>query len=263
MTNHPLAAVVFGILLWVVSPAIPAQEREPPLVFGFAAFPPFGYVDDQGNIRGALVDIAKQISQYLGLTVEYRERPPARLFREVADGDIQVTMAAKDHQTLQTIALQSKAPVISSEIRVYRRHDTPAITSVNALQGQHLILITNYAYGALTSYIRDPAHNIQVEQATTHKAALGMLKLGRADYLLNYREPMEALLAEESTNNITCDLIAPIDIHFYVSRAYTNAESLLASLERGLLQQREDDQNGRLRGSLSPCNTHTATKQQN
>tara|TARA_R110000851_G_scaffold57716_1_gene134423 strand:+ start:210 stop:962 length:753 start_codon:yes stop_codon:yes gene_type:complete len=234
---RPLLCLCLTALLTLQSQQLMAAE--PPVEFGLADFPPYFYVDEQGEPAGAVRTLADALFAEAGLSYHLRDYPPARLYNRLKSGDTQITMAAKDHPEFSAFALQGKLPLLSLKLNVYRHVEAPPIRNLRDLAGHSVILIGAYTYGALSQALQDPQLGVTLTRAATHQSALQMLLHRRAEYLINYSDPMTLPMRTVPQGQIVVEPLSRIEVYLFVSKATAQAEALRDQLDDALLRLRE------------------------
>jgi len=219
-----------------------------PLEFGLADFPPYFYLDDQGEPAGPVLTLADALFAQARLSYRLKDYPPARLYNRIRSGETQVTMAGEHHPEITEYALPGSIPLLNLTLNVYRHTDTPPIDKIADLAGHSVILIGAYTYGALSKALEDPQMKVNLSRAATHQAALQMLLHHRAEYLINYAEPMNAPLRGVPEGVIASDTLARIAVFLFVANAAEQPEALRDTLEEALSRLRD---NGELQRILN------------
>ena len=75
--------------------------------FAYLEFPPFSYTDDQGQARGEIIVIIRQLLQQAGYPAEFRSLPGARLYKGLVDGSIQMSAGAPGVPTSPRMSARS------------------------------------------------------------------------------------------------------------------------------------------------------------
>lgn len=187
-------------------------------------------VDARGEPDNPLLRLAAPLFQQARITWRARGLPAARLFEYLGTGQTDFSMLVRS-PALEKCCLISKKPVASTELRVYRRKTLPPVSNQRDLVGKEVITIHGYSYGSLLGFIKDPANRIGNSGTVSHESAFAMLDRGRADYLLDYAGPAEEVLAEHPIRELQYDVISRLDVHLILSRAYPEAEPVMARLE--------------------------------
>ncbi|EME68750.1 ABC-type amino acid transport/signal transduction system protein [Paramagnetospirillum caucaseum] len=187
-------------------------------------------LDSRGEPDNPLLRLAAPLFQQAGIPWRARGLPAARMFEYLADGQTDFSMLVKG-PALEKCCLISKRPVAGTELRVYRRKGLPPVTARENLAGKEVITIHGYSYGGILSFIKDPASRVVNHGTVSHESAFAMLERGRADYLLDYAGPAEEILAEHPIAGLEFDVIDRLNVHLVLSRAYPDAEAVMARLE--------------------------------
>lgn len=179
-------------LLYLALPATAAAEAltEPAIRAGYIEFPPYSYTDQHGQATGDLIELIRLLAQHNKLQVEFTQYPGFRIFKTLESGQVELWATAYNHPLLKH-ALQSRYRLGLNLNLYYLGNDAPRLP--DALRNKRLLLIQGFAYpgSPLTRYTQDPSYNITTITAPTYAAAVQMLHLKRADYLLHYEGPME------------------------------------------------------------------------
>jgi len=222
-----------GVFVFFMGLAVPvAAEDDPPLQFGFTDMPPFGYMDDDGQVRGYLADIAIKVLAAMDQPYVFQRLPTTRLYKQVRDGVTQLVMGPSNLHFLQGHALESEEPLVTMTTSVYRLPDTPPVESVSDLKGKRVVVLHSYSFGELVRFLEDPENAIRLEKAPTHISSLRMILHGRAGYLVNYERPAETVIERHGIEGLVSDKLTEVDIHMFVSNAYDGADDFMASWDR-------------------------------
>jgi ABC-type amino acid transport substrate-binding protein len=197
-------------------------------------------VDVNSNPENPLLGLATQLFDKAGIPWHSKRYPAARMFNYLNDGTAQFSMLVKSQQ-LADCCLTSKAPVASTELRVYRLADRAPIRTREDLVGKKIITIRGYSYGGLLPFLNDPGNGITVNSTMKHDAAFAMLEAGRADYLLDYTGPSLEMLAQHPIAAARYDVLGRLDVHLVLVRTYPNAEAVMARLE-AIMETLDKDQ---------------------
>ena len=218
----------------LAAPTAASASEGKPLEFGYINLPPFGYTNKEGEHKGYLVDVSRRVFQAMDQPVHFAQRPATRLYRQLDSGRTAFTLGAANLHRLTANAVESSEPAARLTLSLYRRKDTDPISSLSQLRGEHVVLMKGYSYGSLGPFFRKEANATQITEARTHKSALRMIQFRRADYLLNYQIPADTTIARNSLEGLERDVIGRVDVHFFVSEAIEDAQSLVAEWDHHL-----------------------------
>lgn len=159
-----------------------------------------------------------------------RTYPATRMFNMLRNGEAQFAILVRS-PALEACCLLSRQPLVTAEIRAYRRIGTPPTPSRADLAGRSVITIRGYSYGGLGGFLSDPANHVTVHDTPTHAAAFRMLANGRADYLIDYAGPANEVLAAEPLAGVAFDVVSRQDVHLVLARSYPDAPRVMRRLE--------------------------------
>ena len=214
-----------------------SSDAEPAVRAGYIEFPPYSYTDQQGQAAGDMIDLVRLLAERAGYRVEFIYNPSFRLFRSLESGQIELWATVVNHPILSPHVLQSRYRLTRLKLNLYYLGATePQLPQ--ALRGSRLLLMQGFVYpnSPLTPIIEDPSYNIIKVQAPTHNAAVQMLQLQRADYLLNYQPPMEQAMLETGLPPPAPMTILAQDFTLAVSKRSARAARLRDDLDRALEQ---------------------------
>jgi len=187
-------------------------------------------IDQRGEPDNPLLRLAAALFDKAGIPWHGRSYPAARVFTNLRDGTAQFSMLVAS-PGLEECCLIGRAPVASTELRVYRAAATPPIRDAAGLAGKRVVTIRGYSYGGLLDFLSD-ARNGAVNNATVgHQAAFAMLDAGRGDYLLDYTGPAVEVLTGHPIGGLRFDVLSRLDVHLVLSRSYPEAAAVMARLE--------------------------------
>lgn len=187
-------------------------------------------VDEHGDPENPLLRLAAVMFEKAGIPWHSRRYPAARMFNYLNDGTAEFSMLVKA-AALTECCLLSKAPVASTELRIYHMPDKPPIKTKEDLIGKRIITIRGYSYGALLAFLSDPANNITTNAAIKHDAAFAMLEAGRGDYLLDYIGPAYEVLSTHPIPAIRFTALSKLDVYLVLARTYPDAKDVMLRLE--------------------------------
>lgn len=227
------------ILSWLL--LVHASAAQPRIHVGYYEFPPISYTDAQGLPSGSGLELAERLLEEAGYQAEFRAYPSARLYNDLRNGSVQLWVGAPGKAELAGHTLQSRHLLGEIALNLYFRPDTPAPRLPDDLQGRGLILITGYSYWqGINRWLQDPARAIAQHRTASHTAAVEMLMLRRADYLLDYQAPIEQAKRELNMTELPFVEVQRLPLRLIYSRHAAGAERLRDDLDR-VYQKRKDD----------------------
>lgn len=187
--------------------------------------------NENGEDNNPLLRLAKALTKQAGFDFESASYPAARMFFLIDKGLANFSILVNS-PSLEKCCLTGKSPLLTTELRIYHKNDTAKITSVEALAGKRIITIRGYSYGQLKPFLNDPTNNISIAPTIEHRSAFSMLDKGRADYVLDYKQPSIEALQQRPIQGIQFETIQQIDIYLVLHRSFPNAPQVLAEFEK-------------------------------
>ena len=226
MRWQSMVAIMLAVVFWAGN----AQAIK--LKLGYIEFPPFTYTDDKGMPSGILIDLAKKVYPAAGYDFVAHSYPVRRLASYIGTGDLDIWMGLKTLPEFEGKSYVGKTVIAELVLRAYTRGKKAPIYIQNDLVGKSIIVMRGYSYGGWITYIEDPKNKINHIKANKHDAAFNMLLAGRADYLLDYREPSDMALKKISIPDLTYNQISALPCYFVVSKKLPDGQETVNRLDR-------------------------------
>ena len=188
--------------------------------------------DASGKLKNPLVCIADYIFKQADIPWHPADYPAARLFKNLRTGASNFSILVNASAALKGCCLLSKKPVAAVDLRVFRKRNSPPITSRIDLNGKRIIAIHGYSYGGIAKYVKDPVNLVQLNEARNHESAFAMLEAGRGDYVIDYAEPARETLAISGIKNVASESISRKDVFLVLNKNYPNARQVMKKLEK-------------------------------
>lgn len=177
-----------------------------------------------------MLNVAKELFEKANLSWKANAYPAKRLFRNLKNGETNFTILVRASSLLDSF-LFSQNPIYTTSLNVYYVGDKKPIMKKEDLIGARIVTIRGYSYGSLRKFIDDPKNNITREVANTHSSALEMLRLGRAEYLLDYASATEDIITQNPIDDLRSNKLSQLDIFLVLSKSYPNASETMKKLE--------------------------------
>lgn len=189
--RNALLAVI--VLAAVITGAAPATETRRGVESGcllrvaWEPYDPFTFVNSDGVLTGADIEVIKTVAREIGCTLSFRGMPWNRILLEIEKGAMDVTSSASWTEERDTWAWYS-APYRRPEVALFvRKGETRQLDSLADIARLRfrLGLIEGYFLGKdVDSLIADPAFAHLVEGAADYAVNLNKLLHGRIDGFL-------------------------------------------------------------------------------
>jgi ABC-type amino acid transport substrate-binding protein len=215
-----------SLLLFSLSHFAVAADSET-LRIAVAEFPP-GFVSlPDGKAGGAAVPIVEAIFREAGYGTDLHIYPIGRVHALIEDGSVDVSVATRFFDTDGSMIF-TDTPFGSIQISLFFREGVPGVASLAELDGKAVIIPIGQS--TPLAMLQQAAPNAQILQPRTHENALHMLRSSRANYLLDWRDPIITLLTERKERLRHLDL-PPEHSYFVIPRHRKDAEDLVRRLD--------------------------------
>ena len=183
-----LCILLAGVLFTSASFAGPVSSDRL-LRIAYVEFPPITYRAENGEAEGTFIEITRKVALEAGYEVDFLYLPVTRAYLYLTNGKIDAWPGVTSIPALDGEVLESWASPLPVQLSAWYLETTPPVDHFDTLLGKTVIVIGGYTYGGLLSWLESEG-SIRVTEAPNHRSALDMLKRGRGDYLLDYRQPV-------------------------------------------------------------------------
>ena len=223
--------LIFCIGFFSVLAQAQSSDKSVALEFGYVEQPPRTFTNAQGKAEGQVIRLVSDLFAKADLTWRPVSYPAARLFENLKDGTTGISVLIRI-PSLDEHCLWSKVELGGEDIRVYSIGDRAPIKSREDLVGKNVIALRGYSYGNLLGFLTDEKNAITLSFAASNPDSFDMLLAGRADYLIQYAEASERVLAAKPIPGVRHSVIGRISRHLVISKAAPDAEKTMERLER-------------------------------
>ena len=225
-----VSASILLIAVLVFTPMVKAQQ---PLIWGYVHFPPFTSQDDNGRAQGFLADITTDVLKRAEIPYSAIELPNRRAKALINSGEIHFGLFTKSFIQEPREFVTSDFAISQIELRAFWTGQTDPVRDKRDLIGKKLILMTAYTYGGLRKFFENPANDITIiANVEQHHRAFQALKVGRGDYLLDYRGPSLRALNNMNVPDIKFSTLSTIDIYFVMHKSYPQAQNTINKMQQ-------------------------------
>lgn len=160
-------------------------STEKPLQQYFLKFPPFWDVDVNGNFSGLHYRLAKKLYQHAGLEVKFSQVPYKRMQLQVARGLVPFINYGEVADVVTEDILHICVPPTKITLRVYYTGiNKPEVNIPDDFEGKYVVILHGLPLG---NYEKIKSNKqINFIKPNTIEAALKILSIGRADYLIAF-----------------------------------------------------------------------------
>ncbi len=191
-------------------------------------YPPYSFIDKDGQPTGFNIDLAKAALEAMGYGAEFRLGNWNEIRRELENGNIQMISGmfyTKDREELYDFS--TRLTISSGD--VFTRNTT-RINDIRELEGQRVVVQEN---DIVHEFLIEQNLNIQFIPVATVAEALRLVSTGQYDYAAVLTVPGYYIMEEMNLNNLRANKV--VIGHFDYSMAVLNGnEDLLAMINGGL-----------------------------
>ncbi|HLA31135.1 MAG TPA: transporter substrate-binding domain-containing protein [Pseudomonas sp.] len=239
-----LTGLLVAILYCAQAPLLQAAPaaQQAPIRVGYIEFPPYSYTDAQGQPAGHLLDFFRLVAQRAGYQTQFTAYPSYRLFKSMETGLIEMSPSLVRHPVMSQYTVRSRYLVARVLLNLYYR-DQPPPAQLEQLRNTRLLRIQGLVYpgSPLAALAKDPGNGIVQITAPTHLAAVQMMQLQRADYLLDYQDPAETAFKEGNLPPLPHVTLLQQDFTIAFSLVSPRAQQLRDELDRAIEKLQAQD----------------------
>ncbi|WP_432695185.1 response regulator [Marinobacterium sp. YM272] len=163
------------------------------------SWPPFNYIDREGDYVGITIDFLDVIAEKTGLQFEYSEPASySKLHSMLKEREIDLVAAAYFSADRSQYALHTPSYLVLKEF-VYAKDGTN-IRSMSDLNGKRLVIPSGYA---TIDIVKERMPGIQVIEADSILDAIEMVLAGQADATMDSQSVVEYFLRENALSGFS------------------------------------------------------------
>jgi polar amino acid transport system substrate-binding protein len=159
---------------------VPLKENSLIIVGGDHNYPPYEFLDSEGDPAGYNVDLTRAIAEVMGMKVEIRLGPWSEMRRALENGSIDI-LQGMVYSPERSKTFEFSPPHSFIHESVFARKGTASVSSPADLAGQEVIVQHR---GIAHDYLLEQPVGARLIPVDTHAAALRMLAAGKHDYAL-------------------------------------------------------------------------------
>ena len=230
--NHRQPLCQLLLLLAFLSPFANARNLSPDqavLIGGDYNYPPYEFLDDEGQPNGYNVELTLAIAEVMGMKVEFIFSDWAQVRESLKEGNIDALQGmVNSPERRETFDFSPPHAIIHQSI--FARQGTPRAASLQQLKGKEVIVQKN---GIMHDYLLQNDVGAKLFTVETHADALRQLAAGKHDYALVANLPGLYLGKELGLSNII-PVGKPFQAQHYGYAVLKGNEDLLAQFSEGL-----------------------------
>lgn len=230
------AGCVLGLAPVLAAAGTPDFPRGTEIVrIAYTEFPPFTYRNELGQPAGSLIELTRQVAIEAGYRPEFVNLPVSRINLYLRNGKVDLSVGLSGVPVLKNDVLESVITPSVVQLSAWYTEGTPALTHFDDFQGKAVIVISGYTYGGLLEHLsRLPG--VRITEAPHHRSAVDMLRRGRGDYVLDYRQPVRQVLEETDSIPVYESEVRTRDVAWLFSLARRDATRLRNAFDNAYLR---------------------------
>ena len=191
----------------------------------YLEFPPVTYQAADGTAAGSFIELTRKVASEAGYEPDFLYLPVSRVYLYLGNGASDVWPGVTEVPNLQGSVLESWVSPSPVHLSAWYLEGKPPLTHLGQLRGKRVIVIGGYTYAGLLSWLEADSE-IRVTESPNHRSAIDMLKRGRGDYLLDYRQPVREILIEGADSMIRESEVRTRNLAWVFSLAHPRAALL-------------------------------------
>lgn len=202
-------ATLLAFILLLVPFALYARAEVPPdpghsgatatvVVGGDRAYPPYEFIDRDGNPAGYNVDLTRAIAEVMGLKVRFVFGNWSEVRAGLQNGSIDILQGLSySAQRLNTVDFSPPHTIVHHAI--FARRDTKPVKSLEELRGKKVLV---FQAGIMHERLKQMGYEKDLVLTPTPAEALRLLASGQADYAVVAQLPGIYLIRELRLSNL-------------------------------------------------------------
>jgi len=226
------AALFFNLLIFPAAAAhgeaLPREEKVV-IVGGNRDYPPYEFLDAEGNPTGYNVDLTRAIANVMGMKVEFRLGAWVNVRKALDAGRIDVLQGMSFSEGRATV-VDFSIPHTVVNHSVFARKGTPRVQSLEDLQGKD---ISFHNLGFIHDFLIEKGIRAKFVLTDTQADALRQVAAGKVEYAVVASLPAAYIIKEHHLSNVAPVAKSIVSVKYCYAVKKGNTE-LLAKFNEGL-----------------------------
>lgn len=229
--NHFKALRWLLLAIYSLSSTAMAEAERPKIVFGYIEFAPYYFTNDQGMPEGPFIDLARALTDEVGLEPEFISMPTKRALLARRNGEMQMWFGLPTTPLYKDRAFFSEKPIMKLELSVFSKNSMENFQGVEDLFGKSVVVIRGFTYGKLLEKLEKSSPSTKLIRVSDHAQGLEVLDTRNIDYLIGYTALLDEGMKEYPIKNLKKVVIQTLHPHIAIHKNYPNAGWLMDRLE--------------------------------
>ncbi len=210
---------MFSLLLAAILSALNPPDTQPEISLGLLIFPPHVVINPQtGECEGFAIDTVRTLLPEFKVTPTCA--PPARIFKLIESGDIDMTINIKSTPAVRRFVEFVDPPYTLLELKLYGHRGQTTPGSISAIRG------FDY-HGERARLIADGYVFVDLPNALS---AVSMFTRERTDYLLSYAAPTTQMQVYFPKDTVSQTLLS-VPTHLAISKISSHRHAIKAAIQ--------------------------------
>ena len=227
-----LLLTLFLCLLWPIA-AVAAQDSKKGtpaiIVGGDRDYPPYEFIDKNGNPAGYNVDLTRAIAEVMGMKVEFRLGGWSEMREALQKGTINV-LQGMSYSEERAVEVDFSLPHTVVNHAVFARRDSPHINTLAELEGKSVAV---HRSGIMHDYLVRTGFSGRLSLTATPVDALRQLAAGETDFAIVAIVPGMYIIRELKLTNLI-PVVRNVASHRYCYAFDKDNAELLSRFNEGL-----------------------------
>ncbi|KAA0892089.1 transporter substrate-binding domain-containing protein [Oryzomonas rubra] len=224
------AALLFLVSTLAAGTLYAAGEAKTPIVVGGdRSYPPYEFIDKDGNSTGYNVELTRAIARVMGFTVEIRLGAWSDMRRALQDGRVDV-LEGISYSDERALTADFTPPHIVVHHSIFARKGGSPVATLADLRDKEVVVLKD---GIMQEYLTSQNVGARIIRAETHADVLRLLASGKHDYAVMAKLPGQYLIRELGLTNLQA-VGAPVAAENYCFAVRKGDAALQARFSEGL-----------------------------
>lgn len=221
--------VLFFHHLSALATEMDVASRQTVVVGGDRDYPPYEFLDKNGQPAGYNVDLTRAIADVMGMKVEFRFGGWSEMRNALLEGSVGVLEGISfSEDRTKTLSFSPPHTIINHAI--FARKDTAPVSTIEELRGKEIVVFRD---GIMHDYLVSLGFSQNLVMTETPADALRLLASGKHDYAVLAMLPGMYIIREHKLSNLT-PVAKSISTQRYCYAVKKGNEELLARFNEGL-----------------------------
>lgn len=236
-SRHMLNRSIFlsVIILLLAAWPLHAEQAAPDnahviVVGGNSNYPPYQFIDKNGQPAGYIVDLTKAIASVMGMKVDIRLGDFGEILKELESGRIDI-LEGLSYSESRTQHYDFSPPHSIIVHAIFARKETTAVKTLEELRGKKVLV---HRGGGMHSYLKEHNYANDLVLTDSPRKALQELAVGKCDYAVVALLPGMYIIREDNLANIVPVARNIIQQRYYCYAVKKGNAELLAQFNEGL-----------------------------